>query len=162
MKKLFWLVVAAVLIPVLSAQAAEAQVAKDFPLIGAWKVESIYCEVTGSTVKTEPYGAHPQGLIMFTPQGRMTAILVPSPTDSAGKPVTTPMVAYSGPYVQEGPGLVSYHPDISISDAFAVGSSTVRSYTIKDKDTVLLATLPAKDKDSNEFRTVLTWKRRPF
>lgn len=152
--KLFWLAIVAVLLPV-SAWAA------DFPLIGAWKLESIFREVTGSTVKTEPYGAHPEGLIMFTPQGRMTAILIPSVTDSAGKPVQQSLVAYSGIYTQDAPGQVTYHPDISISAAFAEGSSTTRSYTLKDADTVILATLPARGPDGNEFRTVLTWKKRP-
>lgn len=136
---------------------ASAASAADLPLVGTWKLDAVRREVMASGHRTEPYGAHPEGLLIFTPEGRMVGLIVPSATDSAGAPVPRNLVAYSGPYTSEGPGKVVYHVDISISPT-QTGTDTARTYTLIG-DKLTLITIPAKGPDGQDSRTILEWRR---
>ncbi len=141
----------------LTSLLTTASAAGDFPLAGTWKLDAVHREVMATGQRTEPYGAQPEGLLVFTPEGRMIGLIVPSATDSAGAAVPRNLVAYSGPYTSEGPGKVAYHVDISISPT-QKGTVTARTYTLVG-DKLTLVTIPAKGPDGQETRTVLEWRR---
>jgi len=43
-------------------------------ILGTWKLESVYIEFHDSGERKTPFGANPNGYIIFTPEGRMMAL----------------------------------------------------------------------------------------
>jgi hypothetical protein len=76
-------------------------------ILGIWKLISWEVEFQ-DTGKREPmFGAHPGGFLIFTPEGRMMALLEgegrQAPQDDAGfARAFQSMLAYSGTYIVEG------------------------------------------------------------
>src|ERR1700741_2466911 len=95
-------------------------------LIGAWTLQSYEAHsIDGSTV-TYPLGTHPQGIIMYTPDGYMSAQLMRSdrPQLSGGDrhpdnphelaSAASGYLSYSGPYTVVGDDLIAHHIAISL------------------------------------------------
>lgn len=70
-------------------------------LVGAWKLVTVYDQFADGT-RRDTWGADPQGLLVFTPQGTFSAIIVAAdrapkagsvPSDPVG-----PAIAYFGSY----------------------------------------------------------------
>ena len=95
-------------------------------LIGAWTLHSYEAHsIDGSTV-TYPLGTHPQGIIMYTPDGYMSAQLMradrpllsgddmhPDELDELAA-AASGYLSYSGPYSVVGDGLIAHHIAISL------------------------------------------------
>jgi hypothetical protein len=84
-------------------------------LIGAWTLQSYEAHsIDGSTV-TYPLGTDPQGIIMYTPDGYMSAQLMRSdrPQLSGNDMQPDNPLSYSGPYTVVG-DLIAHHIAISL------------------------------------------------
>jgi Lipocalin-like domain len=88
-------------------------------LIGTWKLVSMQFVFDGNGERIDVYGAHPNGHLILTPDGRMMGIITSengerrSNTDPAT--LFKNMLAYSGPYRVEGDKFitsvdVAWHP----------------------------------------------------
>jgi hypothetical protein len=95
-------------------------------LIGAWTLQSYESSsIDGSNV-TYPLGAHAQGIIMYTPDGYMSAQLMRSDRPHLSGDDMHPdrldelaaaaggYLSYSGPYSVVGDGLIAHHIAISL------------------------------------------------
>jgi hypothetical protein len=95
-------------------------------VIGAWKLQSYESSsIDGSNV-TYPLGAHAQGIIMYTPDGYMSAQLMRSDRPHLSGDDMHPdrldelaaaaggYLSYSGPYSVVGDGLIAHHIAISL------------------------------------------------
>ena len=75
-------------------------------MLGAWHLESFVSRAEGTGPERHPFGDHPSGLILYTPDGHMSAQLTPGPGAE--------YVAYAGAFaVDEASAMV--HHDVMIS-----------------------------------------------
>jgi hypothetical protein len=135
-------------------------------LIGTWKLKSFVREVSGTGERYNQLGEHPEGVIGYSADGRMYAILVAGdrikprvdiPTDAERIELFKTMIAYSGTYTVDALEVV-HHVDISWNGA-RIGSDQVRFYTL-DGDTLTIKTAPNKSPiDGREGVGVLVFQR---
>lgn len=139
-------------------------------LIGAWKLES-YREVpTDGSEPFEPLGPNPQGIIMYTPDGYMSAQLSApdrppfasgdwfNATDEEYKAEATTYIAYTGPFkVDEQARTLEHSMFISLFPNWT-GQTQPRVVTVEG-DTLTLA--PAKPimSSGKEVMSQLVWRR---
>ena len=84
-------------------------------LLGSWRLLDWQIRVDGSDGVTRPFGDHPEGLIVYTPDGWMTAAIARRkrerlPADLPFRRIPPPLLAdaylsyfhYAGPYRIEG------------------------------------------------------------
>ena len=76
-------------------------------ILGVWKLAAFEIEFQDTGERTPPFGANPNGYIIFTAEGRMMALLTaggrPTPhTDTERVDAFRSMYAYSGTYRLEG------------------------------------------------------------
>jgi len=135
-------------------------------LIGTWKLKSFVREVSGTGERYNQLGERPEGVIGYSADGRMYAILVAGdrikprddiPTDAERIELFKTMIAYSGTYTVDALKVV-HHVDISWNGA-RIGSDQVRFYTLEG-DTLTLKTAPNKSPiDGREGIGVLVFQR---
>lgn len=144
--------------------------ADDGPLVGNWRLKSFVREVgeagTGSFERYDQMGAHPDGYINYSPDGRMFVFLVSSdqprptgdvPTDAERILLHKSMLAYGGSYLVDGP-MVIHHLDIAWNGA-RLGSDQVRSFAIVG-NMLTLRTAPNKSPvDGREGVGVLMFEK---
>jgi hypothetical protein len=95
-------------------------------LVGAWTLHAYEARsLDGSTV-TYPLGTHPQGIIMYTPDGYMSAQLMRSDRPQLSGDDMHPddphelaaaaggYLSYSGPYTVDGDDLIAHHITLSL------------------------------------------------
>src|SRR5258708_38485999 len=98
-------------------------------LVGTWKFIS-YLRTDPETGKSaNVMGEHPNGYLIYTPEGRMMVIVVaddrkPPTADEDRIALHKHMVAYSGRYTVDG-GQVVHHVDVSWNQAWT-GTALVR------------------------------------
>ena len=153
----------AVLVLFVSDHASHAD---DRALIGTWKLRSFVREVTGTSERYDQLGEHPEGVIGYSEDGRMYAIIVAGdrvkpradvPTDAEGIDLFKTMIAYAGTYTADGNKVV-HHVDISWNGA-RVGSDQVRFYKL-DGDTLTIRTTPNKSPiDGREGVGILVFQK---
>jgi hypothetical protein len=121
--------IACVLTAVASVASAEEA------LVGSWKVASFYTEDNKTHQRTNMYGEHPVGGVIFTPAGRYFAIA----TAGVGKPATTAedqaaafrsMIAYTGWWRADGDSFV-VRVDVAWNPTW-VGTEQVRFWKMSD------------------------------
>jgi hypothetical protein len=157
MIKISWLVMALTLLV-----AAKPVVADDRDkLLGVWQVVSVEREFQASAEKEYPRGKNPTGVLIFTADGRVTALL----TNEARKPPTTDqdradlfntMVAYTGKYRIEGDKWIA-KVDVAWNPAF-LGTEQARTFRFQGdrlQEITPWSALPEK----GVARAVLTWER---
>lgn len=107
-------------------------------LIGAWTLESYEsCALEGSDV-TYPLGVDARGVIMYTPDGYMSAQLMRSdrtpfdrddphhaPDDELAATAGGYM-SYAGPFSVVDDGLIAHHVEVSLLPNWIGGSNTAR------------------------------------
>ena len=129
-------------------------------IVGSWNLVSLLTKdvATGST--TSPLGEHPKGRLVYTPQGRMMALLVherrSSPQiDEDRINLHKNMVAYSGRYKVEGEKVVHY-VDVSWNESLT-GTDQVRFFKLEgDKLTI---TAPVDLINGPRSTSILIWER---
>lgn len=112
--------------------------------------------------RIDPYGPHPDGVIVLTAQGRMAGIITPGAeaqraiTDAAT--LLRNMLAYSGPYRIEGDKFVT-NVDIAWHPSW-IGTEQVRFFRVAG-DRLTITTPPQTlPRYGNRLgRAVLEWRR---
>ena len=129
----------------LSANAESAN-----PLVGTWRLLSFTSEILQTKRVMNPFGAHPDGLLTYTADGRMILILInpsrqppaaPAPTDAEAVRMYRTMIAYAGTYRVDGNRVV-HHIQIAWNQRWA-GTDQQRFFKIEG-DRLTITTAPLK------------------
>jgi hypothetical protein len=130
-------------------------------VVGNWKLVSFFTEELARK-KTALLGEHPKGYLIYTPQGRMMALVVhetrsPPKTDEDRINLHKNMYAYSGRYTIEG-DKITHHVDISWDEAWT-GSDQVRYFKLEG-DILTIKTGPSTNAiTGKESVSTLVWER---
>src|SRR5215475_5135334 len=116
-------------------------------IVGNWKLVSLVTEELATGKKRAQLGEHPKGYLIYTPQGRMMALLVhetrsPPKVDEDRINLHKYMVSYSGRYTVEGDKVV-HHVDVSWNEALT-GTDLVRFFK-REGDRLTITTAPSKN-----------------
>jgi hypothetical protein len=132
-------------------------------LVGVWKLQTYDVEFQDTGERTSPFGSHPNGIGIFTADGRTMAILTAEgrkapQTDADRAAAFQSMVAYSGIYRLEDDRWITT-VDIAWNEAW-MGTDQVRFYRIDD-DTLTVTSnwRPYPLFDGRVARGLLTWIR---
>ncbi len=136
------------------------------PHIGTWMILSYTRENLASGEKTDQFGLHPSGYLMYGSDGRMSSLFVRDgrrppanmiATDAERIALYGGMIAYGGTYAIEG-DLVRHHIDTSWNQAWT-GIVLVRQFKVEG-DRLTIRTLPSPNPvDGIESSSVLIWQR---
>ncbi|HEY4901227.1 MAG TPA: lipocalin-like domain-containing protein [Terriglobales bacterium] len=156
----------------LLASSALAQTAATAPtvlqLLGTWKLVSIEDTMTdGKAQPSAQFGPHPQGFIMYEPDGHMCATIAngdrpawkdpAKATDAEKIAYYDTFIAYCGTFKLDGTtSTVTHYPSVAWSPAY-VGSTQPRPFRLEGNKLIITATKglanPAIQK------RVLVWER---
>ena len=138
-------------------------------LIGAWELVSYVERDSPGGPANYPHSEHAQGLIMYTPDGYMSAQIMTPGRPAYDQPIarggtteqaaTAAMgyLAYSGPYsVDESTGVVDHHVTVSLLPNW-LGSTQVRHTQLEGDRLTISSTTPLAD-GGNVWST-LVWAR---
>ncbi|MBC8736047.1 hypothetical protein OKW30_000499 [Paraburkholderia sp. Clong3] len=135
-------------------------------LLGTWKLRSFTTEDLANGEKTDLFGAHPDGYLSYSADGRMHAIVLKEgrkapagvvPTDAERIELYSGLSAYAGTYNTDG-DLVSHHVDASWNESWT-GTVQVRRFRI-DGEHLYITTLPDKNPVTGKQSTsVLVWTK---
>lgn len=140
------------------ACASSAGHAQDPALLGTWNLIDVTREVVGSGERTSSYGPNPDGVIIFTPEGRVVALVTPAWSPGPGAKPPSNYLAFTGMITAQSPGKFTYQLDVTVN-ASPKGVDRQREYTITG-DRLDITLLPiAKRDDGKEVKTVLSWRR---
>lgn len=130
-------------------------------MLGIWKLETFDVEFQDSGERRTPFGLSPNGYIIFTPEGRMMALLTPEgrkppQTDPERAEAFKSMYAYSGTYRFEGDRWIT-KVDTSWNEAWT-GTDQVRYYRFEGEKLVVTSAWAASPNfDGRRVRGILTW-----
>jgi hypothetical protein len=119
--------------------------AEERSIVGAWRLKS-FVRVTTDGGRYDQLGAHPDGYLIYSADGRMSVLMVdgdrPAPRHSPPDPAERAalhetMLAYAGTYRVEGDKIV-HHIEMAW-DQTRLGSDQVRFFSFED-DRLLLRT----------------------
>ena len=152
--------------PVRKAKAAGKAKPKEklkSSLVGTWKLVSCVFEDIETKERTFLYGEHPNGCAIFTPEGRLMAIItaegrnVPRTAEDREEAFRS-AGAYSGKYRVEGNTFVT-KVDISWHEGW-VGSDQVRTLRMEgDKMHIETPPTPIPNRGDRMMRGILVWER---
>jgi hypothetical protein len=132
-------------------------------MLGIWKLESFDVEFQDSGERKPLFGANPSGYIIFTPEGRMMALLTAEgrkapQTDAERASAFRTMYAYSGTYQVEGDRWIT-KVDIAWNEAWT-GTDQLRYYRFDgEKLIVTSAWQPSVNFEGRYTRGILTWTK---
>lgn len=141
-----------------------ARAASNDAVLGAWKLVSFDID-EGAGKEKARFGPDPTGYLIYTPQGRMSAVLSgihrpplqPPPRDAETeancRKAVADFLAYAGTYEIKG-DRVFHHVEVSVFTNL-VGTTLERQFTI-DGDTLTIRTVPPEIWGTSN---VLVWKR---
>ena len=130
-------------------------------MLGVWKLEAFEVEFQDTGERQPPFGAHPNGYIIVTAEGRMMALLTaegrPTPhTDAERAAAFRSMYAYSGTYRLEGDRWLT-QVDTAWNEAWT-GTDQLRFYRFAGEK--LVVTTPWGTPvgfEGRQTRGILTW-----
>jgi hypothetical protein len=133
-------------------------------LVGSWKLVSFAVVDEVTLHEVHPWGPHPQGRMIFSSSGTMSATLtaggreIPKIGDDAATAAALrSVVAYTGTYRIDG-GAFTTHVDAAWTEAW-VGTDQQRNFTVED-DRLIITTLPGPAlAGGNTRHGVLIWQR---
>jgi hypothetical protein len=135
-------------------------------LIGSWKLVSAVREEIPSGTRTDLYGANPQGILNYSLDGCMIALIAhgdrKAPADGKATPSEAQalygsMLSYAGPYTIEG-DVVTHHVDISWNEGFT-GSKQKRHFKL-DGNRLILSTPQSADPIEGKVSVRhMTWEK---
>lgn len=159
MLKLKWIAVL-----VLLFVAAQTGFADDrAKIVGTWKIVSQEWEIQATGERLSVMGKNPTGYMIFTPEGRMMALITgegrnPPKTDQDRANLLNSMAAYTGMYGFEGDKLI-YKAEVAWHPA-RVGTEQVRFCRFDgDRLHVNSDWMPSTGVPGQMGRTILTWER---
>ena len=130
-------------------------------IIGVWKLQTWEVVFQDTGERKALYGLNPTGFVIFTPEGRMMALLTAEgrktpQTDADRAAAFRNMFAYSGIYNLEKDRWVT-KVDASWNEAWT-GTEQVRFYLLEeDKLTVTTAWAPTLNFEGRIAQGILTW-----
>jgi hypothetical protein len=127
-------------------------------IVGTWKFRSYVRTAPDTGEYADIMGRHPNGYLIYTPEGRMMVIVVadnrePPKTDEDRIAPHKFMVAYSGRYTVTG-GQVVHHVDVSWNQSWT-GTDLVRVFKIED-DKPIITTAPTKKYGTDDVQQIST------
>ena len=133
-------------------------------LRGSWRLISFEVEFQNSEERHHPFGAKPNGFLVFEPDGRMMTLITakeraPGDTDGQQAELFRTMASYTGRYRIEGERIVT-KVDASWNEAWT-GSEQERFYKIvEDRLDLVTAWTPyALLSHAPIVRGILSWER---
>jgi len=138
-------------------------------LVGAWHLQSYQALGLDGTDLLEPLGDHPEGIIMYTPDGYMSATMMnpDRPPFSVSDPHQAPddelaaaaggYMSYAGPFTVDG-DVVAHHVEVSLMPNWIDGVQYRRA-ELDDSTLVLRPTEPIRMGGKLRNAT-LVWQRR--
>jgi hypothetical protein len=151
---------------VLIVLLAQPATASDASIVGTWKFQSFFREVTATGERQNEFGEDPGGYISYQPDGRMFALLVggnrvkPSgalPTDEEKLKLFGTLIAYSGTYVIEG-DKITHQIDVSWNQKWT-GTDEIRFYEIEGKTLTITTAINKNPRDGREGRGVAVFTK---
>jgi hypothetical protein len=140
----------------------QAQAGKSSP-VGTWKLVSCIFEDEQTKERTFPYGEHPNGYAILTPEGRLMALITAegrkAPRTAEDRDAAfRSAAAYSGRYQVEGNKFVTT-VDVAWNESW-VGTDQVRSFKVEG-DRLYIETPPTanRDREGQMVRGILIWER---
>ena len=139
-----------------------ARAGKSSP-VGTWKLVSCIFEDVQTKERTLPYGEHPKGHAILTPEGRLMALITAegrkAPSTAEDRDVAfRSAVAYSGRYRVDGNQFVTA-VDIAWHEAW-VGTDQVRFFRREgDRLHIESPPTPNLDRGGQMIRGMLIWER---
>jgi hypothetical protein len=130
--------------------------------VGTWKIVSHENEFQDGSQRRPMYGNHPTGYIIFTPQGRMMAIIAAEgrkapQTDEERAAAFRSLIAYTGTYRLEGDKFIT-SVDVSWNPAW-VATDQVRFFKL-DGDRLSITTGWLMNPNLGKMaRSILEWER---
>lgn len=134
-------------------------------LVGTWKLVSAVREEIPSGAKADLFGAKPQGVLNYSPEGRMIALIAHGDrkapngkaTPAEAQALYGSMLSYAGAYTVEG-DVVTHHVDISWNESFT-GSKQTRHFQL-DGNRLILSTPQSADPIEGKLSVRrMTWER---
>jgi hypothetical protein len=132
-------------------------------LVGVWKLQTYVVEFQDTNERKTPFGEHPNGYGIFTPDGRTMAILTAedrkTPQTEADRALAfSTMVAYTGIYRIEGDRWIT-KVDTAWNEAWT-GTDQIRYFKLDgDELQVTSNWRPYPLFDGRVARGLLTWTR---
>jgi hypothetical protein len=132
--------------------------------LGVWTLVSMQFVFDDTGERVDVYGAHPDGVIVLTPEGHMIGIITTGAKAQRADPDTATlfrnMLAYSGPYRIEGDKFIT-NVDIAWHPSW-VGTEQVRFFRVEG-DRLFITTPPQTlpRYDARLGHAVLEWRRNP-
>src|SRR5271165_229996 len=137
-------------------------------LVGTWQLVSIEDTMKDGSVKPpEQFGPHPQGFIMYEPDGHMCASIMKSdrpawkdpahPTDAEKIAYYDTFIAYCGGYkLDSATSTVTHYPSVAWTPAY-VGSTQPRPFRLEGNRLIITATRGLSNPAIQ--KRVLVWER---
>jgi hypothetical protein len=139
--------------------------AEERSIVGAWRLKS-FVRVTTDGGRYDQLGAHPDGYLIYSADGRMSVLMVDgdrpapkqSPPDRAERAVLhETMLAYAGTYRIDGDKIV-HHIEMAW-DQTRLGSDQVRFFSFEDDRLLLRTPVNPGPIDGKEGFGLLTFER---
>jgi len=135
-------------------------------LVGTWTLKSGQREIIATGERAPLWGEHPSGTLIYTGEGRVTALVLAenrgtpagaTPTEAEAVALFRTMVAYAGRYTVE-PTRVIHHVEQSWNQAWT-GTAIVRFYKLEGPR-LTLTTAPAPNAlDGKMSVSTMVWER---
>jgi Lipocalin-like domain len=138
----------------------------DNSLVGAWTLKSTLRELVATGEKAPLFGEHPSGTLIYTAEGRVSAIMVAdsrkAPAGSAATDAETvalyrSMVAYAGRYTVEADRVI-HHIEISWNQRWT-GTDIVRFYKLEGNRLTLKTAAAPNAAEGQMSASTLVWER---
>jgi Lipocalin-like domain len=118
-------------------------------LVGAWHLESFVSRDEGTGLQRNPFGDHPAGLILYTPDGYMSAQLTP---ESGSE-----YIAYTGAFTVDEQTAIVHH-DVVMSNRPGLLKQPQYRHARVDADRLTLSATQTSA-DGSTTRSTLVWRR---
>ena len=159
MVKFKWLVVLVLFLIAVQPSFADDRA----KILGIWRIVSQEWEDQGTGIRQPAMGKNPTGYVIFTPEGRMMALITgegrnPPKTDQDRANLLNSMAAYTGMYRLEGDKLI-YKAEVAWHPA-RVGTEQVRFCRFDgDRLHVISDWMPSTGVPGQMGRLIITWER---
>lgn len=135
-------------------------------LLGSWKLVSAVREEIPSGARTNLFGEKPQGVLNYSPDGRMIALITRGDRKGAanGRPTTAEaealyrsMLSYAGAYTIDG-DVVTHDVDLSWNESFT-GSMQKRHVAFEGNKLILSTPQSPDPIDGKVSVRRMTWEK---
>jgi hypothetical protein len=140
----------------------------DNPLVGAWTLKWNLREILATGEKASLFGEHPGGTLIYTADGRMSAIVLAdgrkapaslAANDTEAIALYRTMLAYAGRYTVEADRVI-HHIENAWNQKWT-GTDIVRFYTLEG-NRLTLKTAPAPSASDGQMSVAtMVWERLP-